>query len=201
MRLHPIAWLALVVALTTPVAADQSASAITLRSLLPRLEAETLSGRRIVLPEDAKGRIGLLVFSFSRGAGDPARCWSETFARIGMPDADAASFGILMLGEVPRIIRGLVVAAIKRGMPAAVHDRTVKMFTDEDAWRARLGVQSADDPHLVLVDRAGRIRWLYSGACDGVGEQRLREQLSGLLAEKDSPRQASPHGLPTVSSL
>ena len=93
-------------------------------------------------------------------------------------------FGVLMLADIPWIFRGLAVAGIKSGIPVALHDRTVKVFTDDDAWRARLGVQATQTPHLVVVDRASRVRWLYAAACDGAGEQRLREQLKGLLAEK-----------------
>lgn len=176
---------------TLPDAAQVGAT-ITTGSVLPRIEGETLSAKRIVLPESVKGRIGLLVFSFSREAGDAARCWNETYARIRIPDADATALGIMMLGDVPWLIRGLVVGGIKKGIPAAAHDRTVKVFADDDAWRTGLGVQAAGSPYLVLVDRTGRIRWLYSATCDGTGEQRLREQLRGLLAEKATADDRSP---------
>lgn len=169
-----------------PTAVDQGAATIAMRAPLPRVEGETLSGKPLVLPDSVKGRIGLLVFSFSREAGGAARCWNDTYARIGMADADAAMFDILMLADIPLIVRGLAVAGIKSGVPVALHDRTVKVFTDDDAWRARLGVQSPNTPHLVLVDRASRVRWLYSAPCDGAGEQRLREQLKALLTEKRS---------------
>ena len=93
----------------------------------------------------------------------------------------------MILGDVPWLLRGLVVGGLKTGIPAALHDRTVKVFADDDPWRAGLGWQSASAAYLVLIDRAGRIRWLYAAACDGAGEQRLREQLRGLLAEKATP--------------
>ena len=164
--------------------ADQGGAAIATGTLLPRIEGESLSAKRVVLPDNLKGRIGLLVFSFSREAGTPARCWNETYARIGMADKDAAMFGVLMLADIPWLFRGLAVAGIKSGIPASLHDRTVKVFTDDDAWRARLGVKVTQLPHLVVIDRVSRIRWLYSAACDSAGEQLLREQLKGLLAEK-----------------
>ena len=153
-------------------------------TVLPRLEGESLSAKKVVLPDNVKGRLGVLVFSFSREAGGPARCWTETYARIGFADADAAMFGVLMLSDIPWIFRGLAVSGIKSGIPAALHDRTVKVFADDDVWRTRLGVQATQTPHLVVVDRASCIRWQYSAPCDGAGEQRLREQLKTLLAEK-----------------
>jgi len=167
-------------------AAWQATPPIALRTPLPRVEGESLSAKKVVLPEQVKGRLGVLVFSFSREAGGPARCWTETYARIGMADADAAMYGVLMLSDIPWIFRGLAVSGIKSGIPVALHDRTVKVFTDDDAWRARLEVKAPSMPHLVLVDRASRVRWQYSAPCDGAGEQRLREQLKALLAEKAS---------------
>ena len=184
-----IPWLALILVTLAFVgamrtSANQSAATISTGTPLPRIEGESLSARKVVLPDSVKGRIGLLVFSFSREAGGPARCWNETYARIGMTDRDAGMFGILMLSDIPWLFRGLAVSGIKSGIPAALHDRTVKVFTDDDVWRTRLGVKAPQTPHLVVVDRTSRVRWLYSAPCDGAGEQQLREQLKGLVAEK-----------------
>ena len=176
---------------TIGASAQQSGSTMSTGTPLPRLEGESLSAKKVVLPDNVKGRLGVLVFSFSREAGGPARCWTETFTRIGMADADAAMFGVLMLSDIPWIFRGLAVSGIKSGIPAALHDRTVKVFADDDVWRTRLGVQATQTPHLVVVDRSSRIRWVSSAPCDGAGEQRLREQLKTLLAEKAPVRPAA----------
>jgi hypothetical protein len=124
------------------------------------------------------------VFTFSRKAGQAAAAWAQAFATMDAA-RDAASFRVLVLGGVPRILRGLVTAGIRRGMPASLHDTTLKLFTDEDAWRARLGVREDDDPHLVLLDRQSRVRWLYAGVCDEGSVRLLAEQLT-LLAPESS---------------
>jgi hypothetical protein len=178
-----------VAAVTT--GAPQSGTTIATGTLLPRIEGETLSAKRVALPGDVKGRVGFLVFSFSREAGEAARCWNDAYAKASLPQTDAATFAILMLGDVPWIIRGFVVAGIKSGVPPALHDRTLKVLTDDDAWRSGLNVRAPEMPHVVLIDRAGKIRWVYSAACDEAGQRRFREQAQALVAEKTLSREAS----------
>jgi hypothetical protein len=172
-------------ALATAVASEggQTAPALLPGSLLPAIEGESLTGKRINLPEGAKGKIALLVFTFSRKAGQGARAWAEALEKLEDPEPNLASYRILVLEGVPRILRGLVIAGIKKGMPAALHGTTVKLFAQEDSWKVRLGVRSRDDPYLLILDRESQVRWLYAGACDDAGVRQLAEQLRGLRSE------------------
>ena len=174
---------ALAVALAVANEPGQSALTLSPGSFLPSIEGESLSGKRITLPEEDSGRISLLVFTFSRKAGYAARAWAEAFAKLEVSERDASSYRILVLGGVPRILRGLVIAGIKKGMPASLHDTTVKLFTDEDSWKARLGVRSPDEPHLLILDREGKVRWLYAGTCDDASVRLLAEQLRSLAPQ------------------
>jgi hypothetical protein len=132
------------------------------------------------LPEEAEGKVSLLVFTFSREAGQAARACTEAMARPEIRARGISEYRILVLGGLPRFLRKIVVAGIEKGMPASLRDATVKLFTDEEPWKARLGVRSDDDPHLVLVDGEGAVRWLYSGPCDDTGVRLLLEQSTGL---------------------
>ena len=158
--------------------ASRPASTVSPGARLPALEGETLSGKRLTLAGASAGRATLLIFTFSRKGGESARPWTEAAAGLGNPGL--ATYRILVLGGVPRLLRWLVVGGIEKGMPAVLHDTTVKLFADEDAWKARLGVRAEDDPHLVLLDTEGAIRWLHSGACDDAGRALLAERIGAL---------------------
>jgi hypothetical protein len=155
----------------------QNAARLSPGSPLPPLEGESLSGRRIALPESAKGRTAVLVFTFSRGAGQAAKGWADALARPEVTELEISSYRILVLAAVPRLLRGFVVAGVKKGVPPSLHDTTVKLFNDAESWKARLGVRSSVDPHLVIIDREANVRWLHAGPCDDAGVQRLVEQL------------------------
>jgi hypothetical protein len=163
--------------------AGQTTSALLPGSLLPAIEGESLTGKRINLPEQAKGKIALLVFTFSRKAGQGARACAEAFQKLEDPERNLAAYRILVLEGVPRLLRGLVIAGIKKGIPAPLHDSAVKLFAHEDSWKLRLGVRSRDDPYLLILDRESQVRWLYTGACDDAGVQQLVEQLKNLASE------------------
>lgn len=169
--------LALVAASASRAAAQ--AQALSSGSLLPTLEGESLSGKNVTLP--AAGKVTLLVFTFSRKAGEAARAWADAFSRLGLSGPDSSSYRILVLGSVPRTFRGMVVGGIKKGIPAAQHDSTLQLFQDEELWKARLGVRSQDDPYLLILDRESKVRWLHSGACDVAGERSLAEQWKRLM--------------------
>jgi hypothetical protein len=182
-----MAGLVLALAVAMADASGQPAAALLAPgSALPPIEGESLSGKRIALPEEAKGRAAVLLFTFSRRAGDAARVWSEAIAKPDVADFEISSYRILVLGGIPRLLRGFVVAGIKKGMPPSLHHTTLKLFGDQESWKARLGVRSSDDPQLVILDREGSVRWLHAGPCDDDAVQRLVEQLRTLNAESGS---------------
>lgn len=146
-------------------------------AVLPDVSGETLTGRVATLPGAARGKVTLIVFSFSREAGAEGRAWTERFVRDFGSNWRVWSFSVIVLQSVPGLLRGVVVAQIRKGTPIALRDRVLLVYREEDAWKRRLGVSSDKDVSLLLIGADGTIRWVHHGRFSEPDYARLAAEL------------------------
>ncbi len=125
---------------------------------LPRTEAESLSGRKVTMPEAFGGKPAVVVFSFSKGAGERSADWVSALTKDGAPVWTAA-----MLEAAPRFIRPMIRSGMRKDAPAAMLDRSLCLYKDEKAWRAALGIVKDEAPVVVGIDAKGQVTWTHQG--------------------------------------
>ena len=147
--------------------------------VLPRLEARTLAGGSIVLPEDAHGSFALLVFGFTRGSREWTSAWGRRSVQDCKPVNHCQDYAIAVLEDVPRLLRSIVVSGIRAGIPAERQGYFLTLFHDSDAWKKFVGYREPDDAYLVLLDADGNVRWRWHGIFNdanyAIFQQELRE--------------------------
>ncbi len=166
---------------------DAANGALRVGDPMPSLEAESLDDRSVALPQDIRSKAAILVFTFTRKAGKPAAAWGKALEERLTSRGDVELWRVMMLEDVPRVLRGMVVGSIERGIPQPMHARTLKVFRDSAEWKRRLGLRSVDDPVVVLVDGERRIRRLRSGAYDAAEIADFQKGVEEILAPKPSP--------------
>jgi len=144
---------------TSTIANGQSADT----TAMPRLEGDTLSGRRIVLPDDAHGKIAFLAIGFSKNSGDATRAWSDRFKKDFGTDPRFAVYPIAELEAAPRFVRGMIVSSMRKGTPAAKRDRFVTLFQGTEELKRFVGFATSDEAYLLLLDANGRVQWRGHG--------------------------------------
>ena len=130
--------------------------------VFPALTGEALSGKAIALPYTNGHKATIVVFSFSKTGGDDARLWNERLSR----EVDTTGGRVVLvlgLQAVPRLIRGVMVIGIKRGVPPNVRDRMLVVYHDQDVWKRRLAVTEMERSYVILVDANGRVGWKSAG--------------------------------------
>jgi hypothetical protein len=143
-------------------AAPSDASPLQLGQALPQISGQALTGRSIELPAAASGKPAVVIFSFSKTAGNDARSWNERLSK-DFP-GDVPSFTIIVLESVPKLFRGMALSGIKGSMPIAMQDRTVVLYRDETLWKQRLAFSDDSRAYVVLLGADGRIQWRSEGA-------------------------------------
>jgi hypothetical protein len=138
------------------------ASLLGQSAVVPMTPGETLGGKRIILADTLRGHAGVVVMSFSREAGNGCNAWARSVR------ADAALGGVsvyqaAMLEAAPGLLRGVIRNGIRKELTAAERDNYVILAQDEKLWRSYFGVTAEKDPHVVLVDAAGRVLWRGHG--------------------------------------
>jgi hypothetical protein len=127
------------------------------------MEGETLSGKRIILPDDARGKIALLSIGFSKKSGEATRAWGDHFKKDFGADPRYAVYPVAVLEEAPRFVRGMILGGMRRGTPASEQDRFVILFQGEADWKRFVSYSGPDEAYLLLIDAKGEIRWRGHG--------------------------------------
>lgn len=130
---------------------------------LPRLKGETLADKPIVLPDDAHGKIALLVIGFTRKSSQATRAWGQRFNMDFGSDQRYVRYQVAVLEEVPRLIRGMVTSGIRREIAAGEQEHFVTLFNTEADLKRFVAYSAPDEAYLLLLDVKGEVRWRGHG--------------------------------------
>ncbi|HYV84338.1 MAG TPA: hypothetical protein VFB49_00345 [Patescibacteria group bacterium] len=153
---------------------------------LPLLEAKALSGDEAALPRDARGHAAVLVIGFSKAAAKVSQGWLEScrsaaVARSAEPGIDC--YDVRMLEDVPRFFRGSMEHGMRSGFPDDLQRHTLLAYTENAAWRARVGVADEKTAYVVGCDREGLVRATAAG---GFAEAEMKKILEAIVTVSDS---------------
>lgn len=151
--------------------------------VLPRLEARDLEGTRVVVPDDLAGDRIVVLVAFRREQQALVDSWTPWL------DARAAEDPAFRYYELPtiglqwspgrRVIDGGMAAAIR---DAGVRRRTLTVYTDVRRVTTALALDTTRTIAVVLIDRAGRVRWQGSGGFDPAAADALGAALRATAA-------------------
>jgi hypothetical protein len=147
--------LALFATPATPTFADTAK--LVAGDKLPVVDAQSLTGSAVRLPEDQKGRPFVAIFGFSRGSGDRIAQWSHTLHAVLPASIDV--YAIADLSHVPGLFRGFAIRGIrKQASPIQPeHDRDVLLLIKSNQWQDLVPAGGEDDGVVVATDAAGTI--------------------------------------------
>ena len=130
---------------------------IVLGAALPHTEAETLSGKKIVLPDAVNGRPTIVVVGFTKRSQSQAAAWSTQLAKDYGTEPRLQRYGIAVLDDVPGLIRGMVISNIRRQVPKEQQDTFIVLTHDAKPWRDLADITKADDAYVILFDNSAHV--------------------------------------------
>jgi hypothetical protein len=148
---------------------------------MPRIEGESFAGRNVVIPDATKGHVVVLVFGFTRKSKEPTSAWA---AKINSEFGGQAGFELYqmpVLEDVPRLVRGMVISGIKKGVKEDMRDQFVPILSGETELKTLVGYREPDDAYLVILDPAGQIVGQIHGSFSDSAYQQLRNQIQAQL--------------------
>ena len=146
----------------------------------PVLHTRTLADAAFAIPTDLPDRPSVLVIGFTEASREQASAWSRMLARDGALGDMVTTYQVVVLDDVPGLVRRFVVGGIRRGVPESLHDRFLVVSDQADDWKALVSFAEPDVAYLVLLDGRGNPRWRGTGAPDAASLQALRRVASGL---------------------
>jgi hypothetical protein len=152
--------------------------------VIPHTEAETLSGKKIVLPDAASGHPAVFIVGFSRAGGDSSGRWGKQLRQEFTTDSNVQIYSVAELQDAPKMVRGMIRHSMRGNIPQSEQDTFVVLSQDEDVWKKLADFSDPNDAYILLVDSAGRIRWRTHGK---VPDQRAVNALRNEIGKNSEP--------------
>lgn len=151
---------------------------------MPSIEGDSLAGRKVGLPDAAAGKIAVLVFGFTKASKNQTSAWATRLQTDVKTRADIELYQLPVLESVPRLVRGMVISGIRKGVSENQRDHFVPILQGEADLKQLVGYKEPDDAYLLLLDRAGNILHQMHGAPDDSNYERLRTAIDSALNPK-----------------
>lgn len=163
------------------VAAPKDRSTLAPGDRLPELRGEYLSERKAVLPNDASGRVALLLLGFTYKSRFVVEEWGKRFRAEFEKNPQVTFYEIPMIGGLGRAAKWFIDSGMRRGTPKADHENVITVYGGTEPWKQRLNVANEADAYLILLDQKGNVAWLHTGALNDGSYRELSEQVRKLV--------------------
>jgi ATP10 protein len=129
----------------------------------PTVQAQTLSKRCVIFPDETEGRVGLIFVAFEQGAQRQIDSWVSPLIGDYLDSPDVAYYEIPMISGAYRPVGRLIDSGMRGGVPRNLHDRTATYYGDRGAFFDALKITDKSAAHLFVLDREGRITYRTQG--------------------------------------
>lgn len=151
---------------------------------MPKIEGENLVGEKVLLPDDAAGKVSVLILGFTRASKAPTSAWGDKLHADFGKRPDFTLYQLPVLEDVPRLLRVMVISGIKKGVPENKREHFVPILQGEAELKKFVHYHEPDDAYLVVLGRTGEILSQIHGSPDNANYARLRADLESTLNQK-----------------
>jgi hypothetical protein len=124
---------------------------------MPHTEAETLSGKKIVLPDAVNGHPTIVVMGFTKRSQSQTSAWRAQLTKDYGNEPRLQRYAIAVLDDVRGFMRGRVTASIRRGVPQDQQDTFIVLTHHAKPWRDLAAITNADDAYVMLFDESAHV--------------------------------------------
>lgn len=143
--------------------ATLTAAPLGLGDTFPDLKADTLSGKTATLPNDAKGKVAVIVLGFSHGSSNACQAWGKRFDKEFKGERRATEYSVAMIGGLGRLGKPFIESGMRKGMSKDEWDHMLTFYQNTDAWKKRAGFKGSDDAYVFVTDTDGTVKYLHGG--------------------------------------
>jgi hypothetical protein len=146
----------------------------------PAVNAETLEGNKAIVPDDAAGKVTLVVVAFLRENQSQLDSWLNPFYEKFGSRKDVMFYEVPMISGGYRFMKPIIDGGMRGGLPKFKHKHVVTMYGDVQSYQQALGLDVRNG-YAFLLDRNGIIRWQEQGFSTPATRTALFEATAALL--------------------
>jgi hypothetical protein len=144
-----------------------------------------LTGKDIVLPQDIHANYTILILGFSQKSSEPSRDWVKQIVPAFSSDKNVAWYQMPVLASVPRLVRGIVIRAIKREVPDNIQPNFVPIYENEVQWKQAAGFEQPDDAYVLVVAHPATVVWKTHGPATAERVRALKDAVAKPVAASE----------------
>jgi hypothetical protein len=148
---------------------------------LPPLRGKSLSGREVVLPQAAGGRVALLLLGFTYESRFAVEAWAERFRKEFGSDRRVTFYEVLMIGGLARLAKWSIDRGMRRGTARGDYEHVITVYSATELWKQRVHYAAPNAAYLILLDGTGKVAWRHAGGFDDRAHAALSSHVAELL--------------------
>ncbi|UZR94627.1 hypothetical protein [Chondrinema litorale] len=156
----------------------------------PSIEGETLKDRKVVLPQDTKGKYTLIAVAYSKKSDELLKGWYSPMYRtfveppevafIPTDDYDVNMYFVALLKGIYKVADNKISNKMKSGIDAKFHKNMVIYTGKINDYKKQLNLGQKDLPYFFVLDKNGNIVYHTQGA---YSDKKLYEIQSAIETE------------------
>lgn len=169
---------------TAGAGAEETAAVVVHRLVgqpFPAVRGESLAGQKVVLPDDARGRVTVVIAAFQRQAQGRVDTWARPLLDHYGDESAVRYFELPMISGWYSWMSGFIDGGMRRGVPKPLHDNVVTYYGPLDAYFKAFDVTDKGDCYLFVLDAGGIVRHAARGPADVAGLEALYRVIDGLV--------------------
>ena len=151
--------------------------------MVPTTTVETLSGKKVELPDAVRGEVAIFLVGFSRDSSKQVSEWNKNVRVAFGGDPKIQIYQAADIAGAPRLFRGMITAGIRKGQPPDQRDNFFVVTEDDSAWKQWAGFSAPDDAYIVLANKSGQQVWKAHGAFNQASLAELKQRVVALEAQ------------------
>lgn len=148
------------------------------RQRFPKIEVETLSGKELVLPDDAEGEVVLIGVAFVREAQGMLDSWMDYFEGL-CRGQDIYELPMIESG-LWKIFSGFIDRGMRSGIPEEKHDFVGTHYGDASEFKEKLGIEDTELGYVFVIDQEGYIKFRGKGYADEKGKEEMLKKVKSV---------------------
>jgi hypothetical protein len=129
----------------------------------PEIRSETLAGTKLILPDDARGKITLITIAFQHGTQEQLDSWLTPFSEVFGTKPGCTFYEIPMLSADVKPFAFRIDGGMRSGIPEEKHKNVMTYYGDYTEYKRLLHIDDLTLGYAFLLDREGTIRWHGEG--------------------------------------
>ena len=144
----------------------------------PTIEAETLSGKKVVFPDVAEGKYAFLLIAFKRQTQGEVDSWLDPFVKEFGTHNEVTFYEIPMISNNWKWMSGWIDAGMRAGVPANKHDHVATYYGPLKRYFDYFDIDDRGTVYVFLLDKEGRMIFRASGLPEKDKFEALRKILN-----------------------